>query len=219
MTNARIAGWTFLVYIAAGLTSFAVFGRVTAGATMALKLAGIAGHPAAVGVVLVLGLVQAFCALVLAVTLYSITRAEGPDVALLGLVCRVTEGVIVGLSVADTQSLRWLATAGGATAPEPAAAHALAAYLLSGSAAVTTTFFAVGSTCFAWLLLRGRLIPAPLAWLGVAASVLLVAGLPLELVDVIGSPVTTIMVLPMLVFEVSLGLWFIVKGVARPARG
>jgi hypothetical protein len=46
--------------------------------------------------------------------------------------------------------------------------------------AVTATFFAVGSTLFSWLLLRGRMIPVPLAWLGVLASVLLVVLLPLE---------------------------------------
>src|SRR5712691_3715900 len=42
------------------------------------------------------------------------------------------------------------------------------------------TFFAVGSTLFCWLLLRGRMIPAALAWLGVLASVLLVVILPLQ---------------------------------------
>ena len=59
-----------------------------------------------------------------------------------------------------------------------AAAHALAAYLLRDDAALTATFFAVGSTAFTYLLLRGRIIPTPLAWLGFVASVLLVIGLP-----------------------------------------
>ena len=36
-------------------------------------------------------------------------------------------------------------------------------------------FFAVGSTLFAWLLLRGRTVPTWLARFGVLASVLLVA--------------------------------------------
>jgi hypothetical protein len=45
--------------------------------------------------------------------------------------------------------------------------------------ALPATFFVVGSTLFSWLLLRGRMIPIPLAWLGVVASVLLVVCLPL----------------------------------------
>ena len=35
-------------------------------------------------------------------------------------------------------------------------------------------YFAVGSTIFCWLLLRGQMIPVALAWLGTAASALLV---------------------------------------------
>jgi len=35
-------------------------------------------------------------------------------------------------------------------------------------------YFAVGSTLFSWLLLRGRMIPVTLASLGVVASVMLV---------------------------------------------
>ena len=41
-------------------------------------------------------------------------------------------------------------------------------------------FFAIGSTIFAYLLLRGRMIPAALAWLGVAASVLVAVLLLLQ---------------------------------------
>ena len=33
-----------------------------------------------------------------------------------------------------------------------------------------TIFFAAGSLIFSWLLLRGRMIPAGLAWLGVIGS-------------------------------------------------
>src|SRR5258708_17069065 len=84
-------------------------------------------------------------------------------------------------------------------------------------------FFAVGSTLFSWLLLRGRMIPVALAWLGVVASVLLVVILPLQRTGLFGgavnwfSSVTWLIWLPMLVFEVTLAVWFIVKGVATPA--
>jgi len=61
------------------------------------------------------------------------------------------------------------------------------------------------------------MIPAPLAWLGVAASVLLVVGLPLQLAGFLGGPVTSFIWLPMLAFEVPLALWLLVKG-AAPAR-
>jgi hypothetical protein len=67
------------------------------------------------------------------------------------------------------------------------------------------------------LLLRGRMIPVALAWLGVLASVLFVVILPLQLAGLVGGPVTGFMWLPMLVFEVALALWLLIKGVA-PAQ-
>ena len=88
-TNARIAGFTFLFYIAAGITSMVLFGRATSGEGIAAKLAGIAQHATDLRVVVVLDLLQCFSALVLAVTLYVITREQDPDLAMLGLTCRV----------------------------------------------------------------------------------------------------------------------------------
>src|SRR5688572_11742303 len=98
-TNARIAGFTFLVYIAAGLTSVVLFRRITRGDAIADRLAGIAGQATDVGVVVLLGFVQCFSALVLGVTLWAITRDQDSDVAMLGLACRVGEGIIGGLSM------------------------------------------------------------------------------------------------------------------------
>ncbi|PWU01999.1 MAG: DUF4386 domain-containing protein [Terriglobia bacterium] len=217
-TNSKIAGFTFLAYIAAGITSMIVYGRATSGEGVAAKLAGIAQHPIEVGIVVDLGFIQAFAALILAVTLYAITREQDPDLAMLALTCRVTEGVIGGFSILRTPALVWLATATGVNAPDTVAAHALAAYLLRGDVAVTATFFAVGSTLFSYLLLRGRMIPVALAWLGVVASVLLVIGLPLQAAGFLRGPITSAMWLPMLLFEVPLAVWLIVKGAALSAR-
>ena len=85
-------------------------------------------------------------------------------------------------------------------------------------------YFAVGSTIFSWLLLRGRMIPAGLAWLGVVASAFLVLLLPMQIAGYFGgprawsSPVTWAVWLPMLVYELTLAVWLITKGVAVPAR-
>ena len=217
-TNARVAGFTFLAYIAAGVASMIVFGRATSGLGIAAKLAGIAQHATDVGVVVVLGLLQCFAALVLAVTLYAITREQDPDLAMLALTCRVGEGLVGCTSIPSTLALLWLATLGGAEAPDTGAAHLLGAYLLRGDVALTATLFAVGSTLFSYLLLRGRMIPIPLAWLGVVASALLVVGLPLQLAGFLRGPITSLMWMPMLAFEVPLALWLLIKGVARPSK-
>ncbi len=160
---ARVAGFTFLFYIAVGITS--------------MKLAD---QPKMADV---LAMLTSFSALVLGVTLYALTREQGPILALTALTCRVLE-----------------------------ATH-------SGESAI---YFAVGSTIFSWLLLRGRLIPVLLALLGVIASALLVVVLPLQLAGLLGGPmawansITWIVWLPGLVFEVALALWLLIKGVAAP---
>ena len=219
-TNARVAGFTFFFYIAVGLTALVLSNRATSGEGTAAKLASIAQHASSVRVAVVLELLGCFSALVLAVTLYAITRDQDPDLAMLAMICRVAEGVIGADSLSRPLGRLWLATAAGPDAPDPASANALAAFLLKlpGGWTVNATFFAVGSLLFSYLLLRGRMIPVALAWVGVVASILAVVVLPLELVGVLRGPITQLVWLPMLAFEVPLGLWLLIKGVAVPPR-
>jgi hypothetical protein len=157
---ARVAGFTFLFYIVAGISSLALGSQS--------QVADL------------LSLLQSFSALVLGVSLYVLTAEHGPGLALLALTSRVAEGIGYGESA---------------------------------------IYFAVSSLIFSWLFLRGGLIPAALAGLGVIASALLVIILPLQLVDLFGgamswgASVTWLVWLPMLVFEVTLALWLIIKGV------
>ena len=210
--NSKIAGVTFLAYIAAGITSMVVFGRAAFGEDVAARLASIAQHPTEVGIVVILGFIQAFSALILGVTLYALTREQDPDLALLAMTCRLAEGVIGGAFIVRTPSLVWLAR--GTHSIDPASAQALGSYLLRGDVAVTATFFAVGSLLFSYLFLRGHMIPTALAWLGVGASVLLVICLPLQGAGFLRGHITSLIWLPMLAFEVPLGVWLMVKGAA-----
>lgn len=158
---ARVAGFTFLFYIGAGITSLSLGSQS--------QIADL------------LYLLQNVSALVLGVTLYMLTREYGPALALLALTFRILE------AMHDKSEI----------------------------------FFAVGSLLFCWLLLRGRVIPVGLAWLGVIASVLLVVILPLQLAGVLvgagwASSATWMIFMPMLLFEVVCALWFLVKGVNTP---
>jgi hypothetical protein len=164
-TNSRVAGVTFLVYIAAGLTS------------LIRDPGGLIG--------ILLSFVECFSALVLGITLYAITREQDRDLAMLGMACRIGEGLLGAMSLATK----------------------------TGTMLVGATFFAVGSTCFCWLFLRGRLIPTALAWLGLFASVLLVVTLPIDLAGMLPRILAQTIWLPMLAFEVPLGIWLTFKGV------
>jgi hypothetical protein len=221
-TNARIAGFAFLFYIAVGITQMVLSGAISASGTAA-RLALMAQHTSRIQVELLLTLLTSMTALTLAVALYAITRDEDRDLAILALCCRVGEGMLGMIAPMITLGLLWLATTTevGTAVRDTPATLVLAGFLreLGGWNTITAAMlFAIGSTIFSWLFLRGRMIPRSLAWLGVAASVLLVVLLPLELAGVVSGPVTRIMWLPMAAFEIPLGLWLLVKGAAMPAR-
>jgi len=219
-TNARIAGFTFLFYIAVAFPAMVLEGKATRGADTAAKLATIAQHATEMRIVVLLNLLSVFSALVLAVTLYGITRDEDHDVAMFGLVCRVGEG-ITGAFAVSTLGVLWLATATGPTVPDAAGAAAVAAFLLKSGGwqpLTAATLFAAGSTAFAWLLLRGRMIPAPLAWLGLIGSLIVLIEVPLELAGFVGGPRAQVVWIPIALFELTVAPWLIFKGVAPAAR-
>jgi hypothetical protein len=216
--NARIAGCTYFFYLATGISSMAVSSRAIRGEGVAAKLAGIAQHATEMRLDVLFTVLSAFSALVLGVTLYAITRVQDPDLAMMGLTCRVIEAVNGATGIKGSLGLLWLATATGANAPNPEAAQALGAFLLRGGGpGISGTFFAVGSTIFCYLLLRGRMIPAPVAWLGVVASALVVVALPLELFGFRLFAGTWSIWMPLLAFELSFAVWLLIKGAALPA--
>lgn len=223
-TNARLAGFTFLLYIATGITSMVLSGQATSGAEgTAAQLASIAQHASIMRVNIVLTLLCAGYALVLAVTIYALTRDEDRDLAVMAMCCRLGEAVIiVALSTLWILAVQSVATRGAAAAgADSAATNALGAWLLKMGDSIgfiAATCFAVGSTLYSYLFLRARSIPVPLAWLGVLASILLVVVLPLQLAGFIHGPVTYFVWIPILVFEVALALWLIIKGVAMPTN-
>ena len=166
-TNARLAGFTFLFYIVAGITSLS-----------------LTAYP---NVQSILGVLTSLCALTLGVTLWALTRDEDPDLALLAFGCRLIEAI-------------------------------------PGDENRSALFFAVGSTIFAWLFLRGRTIPIWLARFGVVVSVLLVLLLFIQRAGVyestfsMKSPVAWIIWFPMLIFEVTLAFWLMIKGTRSRAE-
>jgi hypothetical protein len=71
-TNARVAGCAYLAYLVFGIGGMAI-GTAAAGA--------------------VSGVMTSFCALVLGVTLYAITREQDRELAMIAMLCRVLEAV------------------------------------------------------------------------------------------------------------------------------
>lgn len=205
-TNARVAGVAYLLYIAVAFPSMVIMQRATRGEGMAAKLASLAQHAFDVRLAMVLSLIGCFCALVLGVTLYAITRTQDRDLAMIAMMCRVAEGVTGAASLPPMLSFLAVVAAGGAT-------DALGAFVLDDSVFVAATFFAVGSTIFSWLLLRGRMVPTWLAWIGVVGSALAAVAMPLQALGVLRDSTAQLTWAPVGVFEIVVAMWFIIKGV------
>jgi len=220
-TNARVAGFTYLFYAAIGICSELLMNRARGVDGDSAKLARIGEYATDVRMTILLTLLECFSALVLAVALYGITRDVDQELAMLAMACRVAEGVLGSLRIPDYSGLLWLAKAGvGTGAPDIPTTNALRAFLLmpGPSVPIGAIFFAVGSTIFSYLLLRGRMVPVSIAWMGVFASGLLAVGLPLQLAGFFTGPLTGYYQwLPALVFQTVLALWLLIKGVATPA--
>ena len=220
-TSARLAGFAYLAYTAAGIASEILMHRATNASGQAATFARIAEHATDVRITVLLTLLECFSAFVLAVTLYGITRDQDHELAMLALACRVAEGVFVAMGIPNNLGLLWFAKEGLAPgALDAAPTKALGAFLLMPGPSVPmgAIFFAVGSAIFSYLLLRGRMVPILIAWLGVFASALLVVSLPLQLAGFSTGPLTGYYQwLPALAFQVVLALWLLIKGVATPA--
>src|SRR5262245_37647090 len=141
-TNSKVAGFAFLAYIAVALTGMILGSRASAGEGTVAKLANIAQHAGMMRARLVLEMLGRFCALILAVTLYAITRDQDRDLALLGATFRIAEGVIGAVSLQVIAAKLWLGTT--ADRPDAATVETLGAYLfrLPRSSDLGATFFA-----------------------------------------------------------------------------
>jgi hypothetical protein len=215
-TYARVAGFTFLIYIVMGVASLLLMNFTPPADDMTSRLASFAAHAQAVRTTIVLSLLTCFTAFILAVSLYGITREEDHELAVLVLACRVAEGLLNSLLVIVLLGLLWLGSAQGIDAPDPRIAAGIGAFLrkMRGwETTISAMFFAVGSTTFSYLLLRGRMVPVPLSWLGIIGSALLIITLPLHLVGFSVGSADTLFWLPILLFEVTISFWFILKGV------
>ncbi len=209
---ARLAGFTFLFYMAIGIVSVVLYDRASSAQGTEAILSLIGKHASEVRMAIVLELLECFSALVLAVTLYGVTCAENRELALMGMICRVAEGMLSAVGITNALGLLWLATSDGS---DPAIVKALGTFMLMPpqSARLGAPFFAVGSTLFSYLFLRGRMIPMPLAWSGVLTSFLLAVALPFQIAGLMADRIVQFAWIAVALYQLLLGVWLLVKGV------
>ena len=216
-TDARMAGVAYLSYIVFAMSSSILFAKSAAGNDISQKLSTLARMISTARITVLLDLLQTVCALVLAVTLYQLVKRVNPTLALLAMFFRVGEGLLGFLPLLSKLELMRLATTATVGSVNAAANLSMANELLHRPDEVFSEFcFVVGGFLFSLLFLRGRLIPRWLAWIGVLTIGAQLICVPLHVATLLPGSIINGMWLPILLYEVPLGIWLIGKGAESP---
>jgi len=159
--------------------------------------------------------------IVLLLALYVLLKPVNRHLALLGAFFRIVEtAVLCVVTIGSLVALQVLGDADYLKAFETSQLQAMARLALSASGAgyeIGLMFLALGTSVFAWLLLKSRYVPRALAAWGILSSVVLLAGVVVMIVF----PATRAMLTPayfgpIFIYEVVLGLWLLIRGARIP---
>jgi hypothetical protein len=214
---ARVAGATFLVYIAVRVASSVLFEGSIGSGVAASRLASVAAHTGDLRIATVLALANCVCALVMGVSLYFYTRRSHPELSTFVLVCRTGEAVLFGMYALGIIAVVFIASASTQASRDVDATLVMAIIRSTRHATlVASFFFAVGSTAFAWILMRARLAPGSLAALGLFGSLLPAVTMPLQIIGALRGFPTQVLWILLFLFEIALGVWLLASGGREP---
>ena len=214
--TALLTGVFFVITIVASIPALGLYGPVLNDAHYVLG----GGADTRIYVGALLEVIMAVAGIGTAVTLFPVLKRESEGFALGYVAARVVESTIILVGIVGVLSVVTMrhnfAASSGASA---------AAYVVAGQALVAIhkwTFLLGPGFCagaengllLGYLLYRTRLVPRPLAVLGLIGGSLAVASGIAELFGLYGqvSAPAAILVFPEALFEAVLGVWLIVKG-------
>lgn len=217
-TEGRLAGYTYLAYIVFAMSAAILSGKTTAGVDTPHMLATLRSMISVAQITVLLDLLQIVCAIVLAVTLYRLSRTVDATIALLAMAFRFGEGLAGFVPLLGKLELMKLATASNSSCANSTECLAIAGEIFNRPDDLFGQFcFVVGGFLFAYLLLAGRLIPRWMAWTGVITIGLQLICVPLYVATILPGRVVNWLWFPILLYEVPLGLWLIFRGVRTTA--
>ena len=221
---ARVAGWIYLIAMALSLfTQMYVPGKIDvphdASAT-AYNLSAFAGLYRTAIVVDILIFVSD---VVIAWAFYELLKGVDREIALLGAFLRIADAAILTTAtlwgVVALRLVSGLEYLQDIDSKELAGLARLAIGIRGAGLYAGFVFLGAGSTLFAFLLFKSRLVPRLLPAWGMFASPLLALGsLGTLLSPWFAAKLSMLAMLPMFFYEVPLGLWFVIKGVQVQGR-
>ncbi len=211
--TARIAGVLLILATAASLLSSPFLGSITS----SNYLVDVSANANEVVTGALLQFVAAAAAASIAIALYPVLRRHNEGLALGAVGFRLIEGTLYIVGVVLLLSLVTLSQEFvNAGTPNSPYYHTFGALLLAGFNWVANVGvplpFCVGALLYYYVFYQSRLVPRWLSGWGLGAVALLIVAALLVMFGVIGSTVQGVLALPILVQEMSLAVWLIVRG-------
>ena len=213
----RLLGAAFLVVAFSSLVSGLLRQSAVGSGGVSDILVRIAGAPDRLRTSNVVEMVTSAGIVVLAVLLYVVLREESRILALVALGLWLAEAILLAASRIGTLALIPLArdfVAAGV--PAHSSYQAIGGLLYDGIYRQAYTmhmfFYCVGGIIWYLLFYRSRYVPRVLSLFGLAAAAIALVGIVVEL---LGQDVPMLMFVPLGLFELIIGIWLLLRGVAQ----
>lgn len=159
-----------------------------------------------------------------AIGLFPVLRPHGERVALAHICFRFLEAVVITVGVVAVRSLVSLSQAYVATPGMDAAAVQVSGGVLLAVREWTFVlgpllFLGINTTMYSYLLFKSKLVPRPLASMGLIGAALVAVAAVLAMFDIAPpfTPINALLCAPIGVYEMLLAGWLIAKGFGSPA--
>ena len=224
-TAAKVAGLLYIVMMVPGVfAEFYARGSLIVPSDAVQTARNIAASERLFRVGIVGNLITFAVDVILVWALYVVLRPVNRNLALLAAFWRLAECSILGvITLNDFAALRLLGGASYLRAVDESQLQALARFFLGlqgDGYRIGLVFFGLGSTVFAYLWLNSRYVPGVLAAWGIFSSlVVTIVTLAIMVFPGLAPVVIPAYYAPIFVFEITLGLWLLIKGIRAPIVG
>ena len=208
----RYIGVAFLLQAVASFVAGSMLpGVLSVSDNIVETMTDLANNVLRVRVGITVELITVIALVILSSLLFIVLKKQNMKIALVALGLRLTEVALLAGSRIKTFSLLRISQA-SISEGHPTYLQTLGSLTYETQEfayAVNMVFFALGGTLFYYLLFQSRYVPRWLALFGLIAAPLALIGTVIEL---LGYSVPLIMFIPNLPFELTIGLWLLIKG-------
>ena len=212
-STARFAGAAFLLQaVASAVAGLILLRPLIVQGSIVYSMTNMAENVIQVRAGIVVEMITAAALVILSALLFIILRKQSLSIALVALGLRIVEVALLAVSRVFTFGLLRVSQASVAVGHH-ATMETLGNLFFESqefSYSLSMIFFTLGGSLFYFLFLKSGHIPRWLAVFGLIAAPLAFVG---ELVGLFGISVPLVVFLPNLPFELTIGVWLLVKGI------